>query len=705
MAFRPSIDQILEIKRRSYRVSPHPTARGVPYGQEGRQGIVYQLIAENGTHWALKVSRERFRTPQLLDLARRQQEYSKLQGLRVCERIILSAQTDTELCTTYPDLNYAVLMPWIEGDTWYDLIANAYPLSHHQSITIAHAFVRVLSTIEEYGLAHCDLSGPNIVWSPAGGAVELVDVEQMYEAHLTRPTLLPAGSSGYAHATAANGVWNIYGDRFAGAVLLAEMLGWCDSAVVNASYGEHFFAPDELQQPGQRFDLLSMRLGQLWGERVAQLFRQAWQSPTLQQAPMFGEWLLALPDPVPLATPIPVVDRRSEASTGSGAPYVTANAASPAQQAESSAAGRTVSNAHQRDGNGVWWFLGSILCLFFIVVFIQTIRSSQTDIPTVAGGPSLSTDPTQGVGGEAAQTPPGSPGFQASPASGASDVLSTGYVLPGTLYYSMQDGTTDYQIYSLSLTSQLPVQLTNTGSNYTPQIAPDGSRIAFTSERDGKEQVYVMNIHGANQQRISTMDGIAEYPSWSPDGQMLAYTHNEDAEATEAATGWRIVTQSPGATSSFRLSGEWGTWPRWSHQGIVFTTRESVEGGTQLDLEIIQPDGSQLRLLNRSQDRDEHYAQWSPDGGQIVYVSGPSNSVSRRQIWLMDADGTNRRQLTDGVGAVSTPTWSPDGQWIAFLARWDDSEVYNIWVVPAAGGQAMPLLTNQNRKFGLAWAW
>jgi len=119
-------------------------------------------------------------------------------------------------------------------------------------------------------------------------------VEQLCAPGVARPLALPAGSPGYAHRTAAAGLWQPEGDRFAGAVLLAELLGWCDEPVREAAWGESYFAPDELQGNGEHRRTLAAALDRRWGSAVAALFQRAWDSETLADCPTFGEWLVSL---------------------------------------------------------------------------------------------------------------------------------------------------------------------------------------------------------------------------------------------------------------------------------------------------------------------------------------------------------------------------------------------------------------------------
>lgn len=99
--------------------------------------------------------------------------------------------------------------------------------------------------------------------------VVLIDLEGFYAPGMIQPQALPSGSAGYAHQQAAGGLWGLKADRFAGAVLLAEMLGWCDGAVVNAACEESYFEPAEMQRECPRAQLLEESLRRTWGDGVA----------------------------------------------------------------------------------------------------------------------------------------------------------------------------------------------------------------------------------------------------------------------------------------------------------------------------------------------------------------------------------------------------------------------------------------------------
>ncbi len=304
MPFIPGAnDPLTLVEEKAYRFAEHPAAPGLPYGQEGRTAVVYKLVIDDGGAQALKVFKAAYRVSSIVGHSATLAPLAVLPALQVCRRTILDPSRHQLLLDRYPELLYATLMPWIEGPTWMEVLVLHRVISREQSLGLAVGLLRALTVMEESGIAHCDLAGPNIVLpglleAPAGrGAlhVELIDVEQMYGPTLGRPQRLVAGSSGYTHrAFTEDTAWSSYGDRFAGAMLLAEFLGWSDATVRQSAWGESYFNPDELQQNCPRYQGLRDSLSQHWGPPVAGLLEQAWSSESLADCPAFWEWSTVL---------------------------------------------------------------------------------------------------------------------------------------------------------------------------------------------------------------------------------------------------------------------------------------------------------------------------------------------------------------------------------------------------------------------------
>jgi tRNA A-37 threonylcarbamoyl transferase component Bud32 len=294
MSFRPTLTSQITISGTPYGFPEHPYAKGMPYGQTGRRATVYQVQDIYGRVHALKVFTRAFRSEQIAHSAVSLRLFATLPGLKVCARHVLTSQEHPELIGQYPDLEYAVLMPWANGKTWQEMILERQPLSAQESLMLARSLAATLAGMEKSNLAHCDLSGANLLVSNQGAGLSLVDVEEMYAPGFEQPPKLPAGSAGYAHRVAREGLWHEQSDRFAGAVLLAEMLGWCDASVHDQSGAEQYFSETEMQADSPRYRHLANFIYQTWGEETATLFHKTWFSPSLGACPTFSEWLTAL---------------------------------------------------------------------------------------------------------------------------------------------------------------------------------------------------------------------------------------------------------------------------------------------------------------------------------------------------------------------------------------------------------------------------
>lgn len=304
--FNPDLTTQLSINGSTFAFSPHPAASKLVWGQEGRRAVVYRIKETrrrgDNSPYALKVFRPVHRRPALVQAAETLTTYADLPGMRVAEQYVLTHEKYPDLIAAHEDLEYAMVMPWIDGATWFDHLNEQRRLSLKESRLLAKHMARVLSSLEEKALAHCDLSSPNVIIAPSLTELDLVDVEDFYGPEMPEPPTLPAGSQGYQHRTSGQGQWGPLGDRFAGAVLIAEMLGWAHPAVRTRRYAESYFDPAEMQKSTTRFRVLRGVL-RIHDGRLATLFEQAWRSPTLEDCPPLKAWYDVLQD-IPLDDPV-----------------------------------------------------------------------------------------------------------------------------------------------------------------------------------------------------------------------------------------------------------------------------------------------------------------------------------------------------------------------------------------------------------------
>lgn len=305
MPFQPNVNDELQIGRQSFMVEAHPLSADVPYGQEGRQGTVYRLrSAHDQSAWALKVFRPTFRLPALVYQAEQLATFAELPALQVCQRQVMTPQHHFAVISRYPELLYAVLMPWIDGPTWMDVLLDKRQLSRTTALRLSEALALALSVMEQRGIAHGDLSAANVILpglndegkltGDENSLIVFVDVEQMCGPGLHKPEMMPAGSPGYARMTGMTSDWNVLMDRYAGGIMLAEMMAWCDKRVREAAWGESYFDPGRMTEDKERTDLLLEALSTNYGEAAAFLFQRACSSLENGQCPTFGEWAVML---------------------------------------------------------------------------------------------------------------------------------------------------------------------------------------------------------------------------------------------------------------------------------------------------------------------------------------------------------------------------------------------------------------------------
>ncbi|HYK03147.1 MAG TPA: serine/threonine-protein kinase [Thermoanaerobaculia bacterium] len=276
----------IEVEGRRYRFAPHPAAPRAVHALEASRATVYQVVAEDGAHYALKVFKLRFRTPSLVEITGRLRPLQSLPGLLAAERLIVTTPPPQ-----LPDLLYAVFIPWVHGRTWSDVLVRARrgsTLGLDEAVRLCDRFLLIVETLQSRGIAHTDLSPANVVFDLATVDVQLVDLEDLHIAGATQPGAPSRGSRGYQHPGGET-CWHADGDRYSSAILAAEILLSADAQAMRFATDDYCFGPNSASEGDlARTSFLRHRL-RLTSGTFASLFDRAWQSSALAECPSAAE--------------------------------------------------------------------------------------------------------------------------------------------------------------------------------------------------------------------------------------------------------------------------------------------------------------------------------------------------------------------------------------------------------------------------------
>ncbi|MCX7021015.1 MAG: hypothetical protein NTW26_01845 [bacterium] len=203
-------------------------------------------------------------------------------------------------------------------------------------------------------------------------------------------------------------------------------------------------------------------------------------------------------------------------------------------------------------------------------------------------------------------------------------------------------------------------------------VAGSSGRIAFTSDRDGDEEIFVMDTDGSNQTQLTYNNSSDAFPAWSPDGGRTTFSSDRDGDSEI------FVMDADGSPDGGR---------------IAFVSDRSGDA----EIIVMDADGSNQTQLTDNTSQDWCPA-WSPDGRRIAFDSERDGDD---EIFVMDADGGNQTQLTNNTSVDEYPAWSPDGRRIAFDSDRDGD--WEIFVMDADGRNQTQLTDNASYDTASAW--
>src|SRR5882724_1789463 len=263
----------------------------------------------------------------------------------------------------------------------------------------------------------------------------------------------------------------------------------------------------------------------------------------------------------------------------------------------------------------------------------------------------------------------------------------------------LKDDKNEQRLWMVATHGGDPIPLTAEGvSSSHPRWSPDGKYLSFLSARnDAKNQVWLLDRRGGEAQRLTDVaQGVNDF-EWSPDSTRLVLILQdpkpEDAAAAEAAK--EKDKDKPAAK------------PKTPPPFVIDRLQFKEDGAGYLDrrrthlyvLDVASKKSTQVT----SGDFDDNEPAWSPDGKSLAFTSNRSTPDPDRNynsdIWVVAADNTDKgahlTQVTTNPGPDRSPSWSPDGKWIAFVSQTDIKDMiyatHHLAIAPSTGGEAKVL--------------
>jgi TolB protein len=241
------------------------------------------------------------------------------------------------------------------------------------------------------------------------------------------------------------------------------------------------------------------------------------------------------------------------------------------------------------------------------------------------------------------------------------------------VFESTRDGP-DADIFAMNADATGVVQLTdNDAYDGTPEFTPDGKHIVYTSEQDGNPEIYVMRADGSEKRNLTRHPGADGHPRVSADGTRIFFNSNRSSDPASFARGTMERDQNH-EIYSMTLAGDdlrrvsdlpdWDTYPVPSPDGTqllwrrITATGGKSESGRNSEVFWMNLESGEQRNVTGHQAYDG-WPAWSPDGKLIAFASNRANTEFEAfDIYVAAPDGSNATRVTFGDGAQGRGSWT-----------------------------------------------
>jgi TolB protein len=266
--------------------------------------------------------------------------------------------------------------------------------------------------------------------------------------------------------------------------------------------------------------------------------------------------------------------------------------------------------------------------------------------------------------------------------AGTKIVAASDCEAPWGIYVMQADGTQPRRVTPRQMEARLP------------NWSPDGSRIVFQSNQAGNWEIYTVRADGSGLRRLTEHPGGDSSPSFSPDGRLILFTSDR-----EGRNELYLMPADGGVAKQITRNKGVGFRTVWAPDGTHILYRASTpptEDMSELgEFHRVRPDGTDAGTVTGGKRREYNQA-YSRDGARIAFDAHEDGVTwetgTSWDVWVMNADGSGRRNLTAGNGLNDwAPSWSPDGKTIIFLSG--TNNIYDIFLMNADGSLRRRLTT------------